>query len=90
MWIATWMLILPLSGIKSHVIFVFIGVAILISISACRIIIVRVLVSTSILVWICCAARAAVTATISVVRDRRCSSILWSILVLTVLIIIIA
>ena len=89
MWIATWMLILPLCWIKSIVIFVFIGVAIIISISACRIVIVRVLVSASILVWIYCTVRTAVTATISVVRDRRCLSILWSILVLTVLIIII-
>ena len=87
--IASWMLILPLSGIKSLVIFVIVGVSIIISISACRIIIVRVFVAASILIWISCTARAAVTATISVVRDRRCSSILWSILVLTILIIII-
>ena len=83
------MLILPLSRIKSIVVYVFIGVAIISSISACRIIIVRVFVATSILVWICCTARTAITATISVVRDRRCLSIFWNILVLTVLIIII-
>ena len=83
------MLILPLSRIKSIVVYVFIGVAIISSISASRIIIVRVFVATSILVWIYCTVRAAITATISVVRDRRCLSIFWNILVLTVLIIII-
>ena len=83
------MLILPLSRIKSIVVYIFIGVAIISSISASRIIIVRVFVATSILVWIYCTVRAAITATISVVRDRRCLSIFWNILVLTVLIIII-
>ena len=83
------MLILPLCRIKSIVVYVFIGVAIINSISASRIIIVGVFVATSILVWIYCTVRAAITATISVVRDRRCLSIFWNILVLTVLIIII-